>query len=286
VDKIITLRDKRKLGYEEYGDPHGKPVFLFHGIPGSRIFHPPDEITTKLGVHLITVDRPGYGLSSFQPGRRILDWPGDVIQLANHLGIKRVAVAGHSGGGPYAAVCGYGLPGRVTAAAIVCGIGPLDTPAATKDMWWLNRVGFTTGRYMPWLLWQIPIWFFYRKGASKPADVMERGADSRPEADELLWEDPAIRNVCYASTVEAFRQGTRGQAWDVRLISRQWGFRLEDIHVPVFLWHGEADRDTPVTMGRYVASKIPGCRATICEGEAHLLIFPYWEEILQSLISP
>lgn len=286
MDKIITLRDKRSLGYEEYGDPHGKPVFLFHGIPGSRIFHPPDEITIKLGVHLITVDRPGYGLSSFQPGRRILDWPGDVIQLANHLGIKRFAVAGHSGGGPYAAVCGYGLPGRVTAAAIVCGIGPLDTPAATKDMWWLNRVGFTTGRYMPWLLWQIPIWFFYRKGASKPADVMERGADSRPEADALLWEDPAIRNVCYASTVEAFRQGTRGQAWDVRLISRKWGFRLEDIHVPVFLWHGEADRDTPVTMGRYVASKIPNCRATICEGEAHMLIFPHWEEILQSLISP
>ena len=156
---------------------------------------------------------------------------------------------------------------------------------AIRDMWWLNRVGFTTGRYMPWLLWQIPIWFFYRKGASKPADVMERGADSRPEADALLWEDPAIRNVCYASTVEAFRQGTRGQAWDVRLISRQWGFRLEDIHVPVFLWHGEADRDTPVTMGRYVASKIPNCRATICVGEAHMLIFPHWEEILQSLIS-
>jgi len=76
--KFITLKDGRKLAYAEYGEPAGKPVFFFHGTPGSHFFHPPDGITQKMGVRLITVDRPGYGLSTFLPKRRILDWPGDI----------------------------------------------------------------------------------------------------------------------------------------------------------------------------------------------------------------
>ena len=71
--KKIYLRDGRILSYAEYGDPCGKPIFFFHGTPGSRYFRPPDEITARLGVRLICVDRPGYGESTFQPGRRILD---------------------------------------------------------------------------------------------------------------------------------------------------------------------------------------------------------------------
>ncbi|HEY5118350.1 MAG TPA: hypothetical protein VII90_02760, partial [Anaerolineales bacterium] len=65
MDYSIVLQDGRRLAYAEYGDPRGKPVFLFHGIPGSRIFRPPlDELTARKRVRLITVDRPGYGGSS------------------------------------------------------------------------------------------------------------------------------------------------------------------------------------------------------------------------------
>ena len=45
-DRHILLRDGRKLGYAEYGDPQGKPVFLFHGIPGSRMMQHPDASIT------------------------------------------------------------------------------------------------------------------------------------------------------------------------------------------------------------------------------------------------
>lgn len=69
----IKLKNNRTLAYAEYGSPSGTPIFFYHGIPGSRIFRPPDKITKKMGVRLITVDRPGYGLSTFQPGCAILD---------------------------------------------------------------------------------------------------------------------------------------------------------------------------------------------------------------------
>ncbi len=99
--KTLTLRDGRTLGYAEYGDPRGTPVFLCHGTPGSRLDRHPDEtIATSLGVRLIVPDRPGYGLSSFQTGRSLLDWPADLDQLADSLGIGRFAVVGVSGGDP------------------------------------------------------------------------------------------------------------------------------------------------------------------------------------------
>ena len=37
TDNVLRLRDGRLLGYAEYGDPDGKPLFYFHGSPGSRL---------------------------------------------------------------------------------------------------------------------------------------------------------------------------------------------------------------------------------------------------------
>jgi pimeloyl-ACP methyl ester carboxylesterase len=280
----FPLRDGRTLAYAEYGDLHGKPVFFFNGTPGSRFFRPPDEVTTRLGVRLITTDRPGYGESTFQPGRGILDFPQDIAQLANALGIDRFAVAGHSGGGPYVAACAYVLPDRVTAAAIISGPGPVDTPNATYGMTAINKFGLTLGRYIPWPLWRTLIWVFFHRRANDPAADIDRLTGHRPQADEELISRPEVREACIRSEVEAFRPGLCGTAWDTRLLTRPWGFRLEDIRAPVHLWHGTADDAAPISMGKYVAGMILGCRATICEGEAHLLLFPHWEEILTQLI--
>jgi len=281
----ITLRDGRTLAHAEYGDPRGKPVFFFHGTPGSRYFRPPDEITARLGVRLICVDRPGYGESTFQPGRRILDWPEDIAQLADALGMDQFAVTGHSGGGPYVSACAYALPDRVTAAAILSGAGPMDTPNATQGMTAMNKFGLTVGRFIPWPFWRLLIWAIYRCRRDDPAAAMDRETGHRPAADDVQIERPEVREVCLQSEGEAFRPGLRGLAWDTRLLTRPWGFRLEDIRVPVYLWHGTDDNLTTVAMARYVAGKIPGCKATTCESEAHLLLFPHWEEILAQLIS-
>ncbi len=282
---IIKLSDSRTLGYAEYGKPGGTPVFFFHGTPGSRFFRPPDEITARLGVRLICVERPGYGESTFQPGRRMLDWPADIAQLADHLGISKFAVAGHSGGGPYVSACAFALPDRVTAAAILSGAGPMDTPDVRSGMSATNKFGLAVGRFIPWPLWQALIWVFYHRRADDPAADLDRGTGHRPQADEEQVRRPEVREACIRSEVEAFRHGLRGLAWDTRLLTRPWGFQLEDIRVPVHLWHGTDDDLATVAMARYVGGKIPGCKLTLCENEAHLLLFPHWEEILAQLTS-
>ena len=284
MNSIISLKGNRTLAFAEYGDSHGKPVFFFHGTPGSRYFRPPDEITARLGVRLICVDRPGYGESTFQPGRRILDWPEDVASLANTLGLDEFTVAGHSGGGPYVSACAYALPDRVTAAAILSGAGPLEAPDVTRGMSATNKFGLTMGRFIPWPLWRVLIWVFYHRRREDPAAAMDRETGHRPAADDVQIGRPEVREACLRSEVEAFRPGLRGLAWDTRLLTRPWGFRLEDIRVPVYLWHGTDDNLATVAMVRYVAGKIPGCKTTLCENEAHLLLFPHWEEILTQLI--
>ena len=285
VGATLQLVDGRTLAYAENGDLHGKPVFLFHGTPGSRFFRPPDEITQKLGVRLITVDRPGYGLSNFQPGRRILDWPADIAQLADHLRLPRFAVAGHSGGGPYVMACAAALPGGVSAAALVAAAGPVDTPVAAQGMSLVNRLGFNFGRYIPWPFFRLLIWAIYHKRRDDPAAALDHDIGRRPEADDLQLLQPGIRAVCIESEKEAFRPGMRGFAWDAHLITRDWGFKLDEIQIPITIWHGTEDDLTSTSMARYMADQIPGAHLRLCENEAHLLLFPHWEEILNTLIN-
>ena len=125
---MVQLRDGRSLAWAEYGDPSGKPVLYFHGFPGSRI-EPAlgaDDLA-RTEARLIAIDRPGFGGSTFQPGRRLLDWPNDVASFADSLALDRFACMGVSGGGPYVLACALRLGERLTRAAIVCGVGPLDT---------------------------------------------------------------------------------------------------------------------------------------------------------------
>src|SRR5262249_13234638 len=109
-DRVLTLRDGRRLAYLDYGDAAGFPILCCHGTPGSRLDFavygtPLDEVH----VRLIVPDRPGYGCSEAKRTARLLDWPDDVAQLADHLGLARFAVLGVSGGGPFAAACAYKL---------------------------------------------------------------------------------------------------------------------------------------------------------------------------------
>jgi len=121
-DKKIKLSDGRSLGYAQYGDIHGRPLLYFHGLPGSRLDSSgpaPSAIAEKLGIRVVALDRPGFGLSDFQPERTLGDWPKDVVEAADALSLNTFAVLGLSGGGPYDAACARYISERLTAATVV-----------------------------------------------------------------------------------------------------------------------------------------------------------------------
>jgi len=276
--RTIQLRDGRRLGYAEWGDPGGQPLVYFHSWPGSRVegrFG--DQAATAGGVRLIALDRPGMGLSDFQPHRTFVDWPDDVVQVAAALRLDRFAVLGISGGGPYAAVCAWKLPQRVTRAGIVSGLGPLAVPGVTAAMGQGNQLLFRVVGRAP-VLRRVLMGMMALSAPRRPDRILERGLVAA--VDKRFLDRPEVRQILVESLSEAFRSGSRGSAWELGLYARPWGFRLEDIEVPVHVWHGEQDANAPVAMGRYLARAIPDCRATFYPAEGHLHFVDRLPEIL------
>jgi pimeloyl-ACP methyl ester carboxylesterase len=267
--KFVTLRDGRRLAYTEFGSADGKPVLYCHGNPGSRLdlglFD--EEVMKQYGLRMIAPDRPGIGESDFLPGRRIVDWPADVAELADSMGIPQFSVFGLSCGGPFAAITAYALPERVTQLVLVSSIGRFDIPGATHGMG-RGLMYFRLGRYFPWLL-QMQLRLMAYGLKSDPSKMAEQIKTSLPPADLTAMDQPGVLKAFLATQAEFLHQGPQGPALEAGLFMRSWGFSLEAIRAPTFLWHGMADRNAPIAMGRELAGRIPGCVATFIPDEGH-----------------
>jgi pimeloyl-ACP methyl ester carboxylesterase len=282
-DRRVRLRDGRRLGYAESGTPAGAAVFFFHGLGTSRVICPPDEAPAlALGVRLIAVDRPGIGISDPQPGRRLLDWPLDVAQLADQLGIERFSVIGWSGGGPYAAACSYRLPTRVKAVALVSAPAPLAGAPAADYLRRFDRNAVRAAGRAPWMV-RLALWHWGRPQRRDPVRFFEESVADMIEADQAVLTQPELRGRMIANSAELYRHGGRGIYDEALVLARRWGFNLADIKVPVHIWHGELDPTVPAGMARYLARVIPGARATFYAGEGHQLLYRYWPEILAAV---
>ncbi len=280
------LRDGRALGYAEFGAPAGKPLFYFHGFPGSRLeAELAHGAALKLDLRLIAVDRPGYGTSDFKPDRTILDWPDDLVELADLFGFDRFIVVGASGGGPYAAACALKIPERLGAVGIVCGLGPVDLPGIADGMFRRNRIGLRLCRKAPRLGTLIFV-LGARLMRRYPRWFVSRMAKRLPEPDRSVLRRPDIELIFVNTIREAFRSHPRGPARDLALFTAPWDFDLERITVPVDLWQGDRDAVVPPAMAKHQAGKIPCSTLSCLPGEGHFsLIVDHATEILDVLRS-
>lgn len=285
--QTIQLSDDRLLGYRVCGDLSGRPFFSFHGLPGSRMEGLLlDDAAKKAGVKIITPDRPGYGLSTFDAQRTLLDWGRDVAQLADKLEIDKFGVIGISGGAPCALSCAYTLPQRVSIIGIVCGLGPVNQPGLLKDMRYTIRLGFSMARYTPGLLgavYGIPV---YCAAKISPALTLQAIALQNGGADRKILSEPVIRKKMMPIVKEAFRQGINGAVWDMVLYANDWGFPLEAVSHKVMLWHGDKDKVVPLSHSRYFHAHLSGASLQVIPGEAHFsLPIVHGETILRQLLA-
>jgi len=285
IDQTIKLKDGRSLGFAEYGDLGGKTVFHFNGSGGSRLERPADtSILTDLGVRFISTDRPGHGLSDPQPDRKLLDWPDDIAQLADHLGIEKFYVMGWSAGGPHALACAYKMPQRVMAGAIISGLAPADRPNPYEGLPLPNRLLMFLGRKTPRLV------YLFRRLARRlvmgnPEEVGAKLAKSFPPVDRAIALKSDNERILVADIQEGYLQGWQGPAQDDIIINGPWGFRLEDIKCRIDIWQGEIDKNVPLNQGLYQHEKIANSQLTVLEDQAHLYLLDCWREVLTGLVS-
>ncbi|KAF6794289.1 ankyrin-2 ankyrin, partial [Colletotrichum musicola] len=223
----ITLSDDRVLCYATFGaarQPNQPTVFYLHSTPGShaegQAFH---EVALARGLHVVAPSRPGYGGSTFQPGRAIADHAADVLALADHLSIPRFAVLGVSGGGPHALACVRGIPAsRLAGAAVVSGMYP--SQLGLGGMMPASRVLLNLAPWATGILSAISDWQMgsVARDAEHPgnlAELMSHAFQGRPEADRraIAEDDGRMLRAMTESTREAFRDGGMGFAWELRL---------------------------------------------------------------------
>ena len=265
-DSTIRLPDGRTLAFTDLGAPAGPVVFYFHGAPTSRLdLAPFDADLRARGVRVIAPDRPGYGGSSPQPGRRLVDWPADVTALADHLGLDRFAVLGLSSGGPYAVVCAALLAGRLTTAGVVAGV---------TDMQWDGAwPGYDANEITLMRLDDeaaAAAWCEAEWGADGAGFLTSTDGRSTVPADAEMLADPALAEGLMHTVIEAFHQGVGGFAQDVTVQGRPWGFEPATIAVPVKVLHGDADPVVPLAHGRHTAAIVPTATLRVLPGLGHL----------------
>lgn len=262
----IRLADDRLITWAEYGPKDGTTLLLFHGGNDSRLvgrlLEPAAE---EHGVRLVCPDRPGFGGSTFLPGRRLIDWPADVRDLADHLGLDEFAVLGHSGGGPHALACASALSHRVRAASTVSSVAPNDAR---------NHGMHPMFRFVNFLMGSPRI---YRRVARSQVRQM---LDS-PERWLTVWgrmqpadgvffaaNPDAAHNIVLEMT-EAVRNGLNGVVHEAGLYHRDWDIDLGTIVTPTHVWHGRRDRQAAHTWAEYLAAQIPGATLTSIDSGGH-----------------
>ncbi|HME88999.1 MAG TPA: alpha/beta hydrolase [Chthoniobacterales bacterium] len=287
--KMLSLKSGGQLAYAEYGNGEGTPVFFFHGWPSSRTMAQlTDAAAQELGIRIISPDRPGIRDSSFQPNRKLIDWPDVVQQLAGYFRIEQLRILAVSGGAPYAYATAWKIPERVRAIAIASGAPPIVDLRDHSGLLSLYRRMIWLDRHSPLLLRV----FFYATGAvarirpPPPLRPLVLKLLKLQPCDAASLETSVAFEACFESQRHAWRASVKGLVHDAEIFGQPWGFRLEDVDVPVRLWHGTKDRAFSVGIAKQIAARLPNCEAHFVENEGHYsLPIRHVREILADLIA-
>jgi pimeloyl-ACP methyl ester carboxylesterase len=282
----MILADGRTYGYEQWGDPGGVPVFWIHGTPGGRLSRYPDvSLWERLGLRVITVDRPGYGLSTALPGRAVSHIAADVRELADHLSLGSFAVQGGSGGGPHALAVAALLGDRVLACAPVCSAAP-TLPDDLDSMLAVNQESYRimTEHGRDGLADFLRGW--REQMLADPVAGLRAAMVDAPEQDHEWLARDDVQRVTAESIADALAPGLEGWADDGMSIAVDpWGFDPAGISCSTHFWHSDDDANVPLSSVQRIIDQIPGARLTCWHGLGHTAPSRNAEQVLTDLVA-
>ena len=274
LDQTLALPDGRSVGFSDYGSPGAVPVIWCHGGPGSRLQGA--AAGAQPGLRVIGVDRPGYGLSTPNPGRSIGGWTGDALAVADHLGLDRFLVVGISTGGAYALALAALAPERVMGVVTGCAMTDMRHGPARDSMAGPATLG----------LWNAP-----DRDTALAAATEVFGADGTkvmtsfgrlPKADLEAVMRPEAMAAADANRAANFAWGVQGYTDDRLADGVGWvSFDIEAVTCPVVMVHGESDTIVPVVAARHTASLLPQAQLRLYPELGHLSIA---EPVLAALL--
>ena len=267
----VARPDGRTLRLHEAGASKGPVVLVQQGTPMTGLlFEAHVRDAEQRGIRLVSYDRPGYGSSTAAPDRAVADAAADVRAIADALEVERLAVWGVSGGGPHALACAALLPDRVAAVASLGSVAPIDADGLD----WFAGMGQTN----------LEEFAAARQGRETLEEYL--GPRRKPVTAEGLLQglrslltdvDAGVLTAEFGeylaeSMSEAVRQGVDGWRDDDLAFVKPWGFPMEDIRIPVQVWHGEQDHFVPFAHGEWLCARIPDVDARLRPDDGHLTL--------------
>lgn len=286
VEGTVAVRDGRRLSFAEHGTTHGQAVLWMHGTPGARRQIPVEAraYAARRGIRLIGIDRPGIGSSTPHLYRSIHDWTADLEIFADTLGIERMHLIGLSGGGPYVLAGGHALPERVDGVAVLGGVAPAIGDEAAEGG--LIRLAVALAPALAALRVPLGVGLTQAIRVVKPlaGPGLDLYAALQPDGDRNLLSRPEFKAMFLDDLLNGSRFQTSAPLNDLVLFTRDWGFRVEDVAVPVRWWHGDADHIVPFAHGEHVVDLLSDAELFTIDGESHLGGLGVAEEVLDTLL--
>ncbi|WP_418058585.1 alpha/beta fold hydrolase [Pimelobacter simplex] len=272
LEGSVAVRDGRRLSFAEYGSPRGPAIVWMHGTPGARRQIPVDAraYAAEAGVRIIGIDRPGIGSSTPYLYPDVRDWTADLALLLDALAIDTLRVIGLSGGGPYALAAGAAMPERVRGVGVLGGVAPARGPDAAEGG--IIRLAVHAAPVLA--ATRVPLGMALTgairtvKPLAGPA--LDLYAAVQPPGDKNLLGRPEFKAMFLDDLLNGSRFQTSAPLADLLLFTRDWGFALDDVRVPVRWWHGDDDHIVPFRHGQHCVDRLPDATMTTIDGESHL----------------
>ncbi len=272
ASKILPIGRRQVLEYYEFGakDADAHPILYQYGLPGSAyeasLAH---EVAKQFGVRIIAPNRPGCGNSTFDPNRKLTDWPGVIIRLADALAVDRATVVGVSSGGAYACALGQLCPQRVASIVLLSSLAPVGAPRVTLGMRSLNRLFCTLGWRFPQLTY-LPLHVLAMRYHYDRSGFQRQFASGLIASDRAILDKPEVAAAFDWAMEESLRQGPGGLAHDINIVAGPWA-DLEAITCPVRIIHGDQDGIAPLAMAHYLRGRLPHALLEVVPGAGHML---------------
>ena len=280
-DGVLRLPDGREMAWRWWGDPDARPLLRIQGTPSSRIQRNPDPaVQRSLGARYLMADRPGYGHSTRKPGRGIADVADDYAALMRAHGLDRVPAMGTSGGGPHVLALAARHPDLISAVTVVVG----GTPLVAEEV--AELVGVNARAHeLAEQGWQ-PLYEFLGQVRLRllSDEGMQGVLSDAPEPDRKIMADPRWQKRSRENLVETLRQGAEGWTDESFAMRRAWDFDPADVKASVTWWHGNDDRNAPLSAARRVVAKLGKVDLRIWSDEGHFASLTHEKEIVSELL--
>jgi pimeloyl-ACP methyl ester carboxylesterase len=106
-----------------------------------------------------------------------------------------------------------------------------------------------------------------------------------PESDRKLMANPDWERIERENLAETLKQGAEGWADESFAMHGKWDFDPSQIKTSVTWWHGDDDKNAPLSAARRVVAQLRKVDLHVWHGEGHFASLTHDKEIVSELLS-